>query len=131
MVEVLGRKRVFLNAIFGGVTLGALYFLVASGFTLIFGLMRNVNLAHGSLYLLGGYIGFRSIRATGSWLLAFPVVIVVGALLGCAAEPGLPADGGRGTAPDHGHHRPVGGDRRYPAVDLGWAELYDLRRPTG
>jgi branched-chain amino acid transport system permease protein len=46
--EALGRKRIFLNAIFGGITLGALYFLVASGFTLIFGLMRNVNLAHGS-----------------------------------------------------------------------------------
>ncbi|MBT8426141.1 MAG: branched-chain amino acid ABC transporter permease, partial [Silicimonas sp.] len=58
MEETLGRKRVFLNALFGGITLGALYFLVASGFTLIFGLMRNVNLAHGSLYLLGGYLGF-------------------------------------------------------------------------
>src|SRR5512147_3316785 len=56
--ETLGRKRVFLNAIFGGLTLGALYFLVASGFTLIFGLMRNVNLAHGSLYLIGGYLGY-------------------------------------------------------------------------
>ncbi len=39
-----------------GVTLAALYFVVASGFTLIFGLMRVVNMAHGSLYLLGGYI---------------------------------------------------------------------------
>ena len=52
--EFAGRKRVFLNALLGGITLGALYFLVAAGFTLIFGLMRNVNLAHGSLYLLGG-----------------------------------------------------------------------------
>ena len=82
LVEVLGRKRVFLNAVFGGVTLGALYFLVASGFTLIFGLMRNVNLAHGSLYLLGGYIGFEVSEATGSWLLAFPVVFIVVAALG-------------------------------------------------
>jgi len=81
VVEVLGRKRVFLNAVFGGITLGALYFLVASGFTLIFGLMRNVNLAHGSLYLLGGYIGFEASEATGSWLIAFPVVfVIVGAL---------------------------------------------------
>ena len=81
VVEVLGRKRVFLNAVFGGITLGALYFLVASGFTLIFGLMRNVNLAHGSLYLLGGYIGFEVSEATGSWLIAFPVVfVIVGAL---------------------------------------------------
>ncbi len=80
--EVFGRKRIFLNAFFGGITLGALYFLVASGFTLIFGLMRNVNLAHGSLYLLGGYIGFEISEATGSWLLAFPVVFVAVAALG-------------------------------------------------
>jgi branched-chain amino acid transport system permease protein len=86
MEGVLGRKRVFLNAIFGGVTLGALYFLVASGFTLIFGLMRNVNLAHGSLYLLGGYLGFEVSEATGSWLLAFPVVFVVVAALGVVLQ---------------------------------------------
>ncbi|HWV83090.1 MAG TPA: branched-chain amino acid ABC transporter permease [Hyphomicrobiaceae bacterium] len=79
--HALGRKRIFLNAILSGTTLGALYFLVASGFTLVFGLMRNVNLAHGSLYLLGGYIGYGVVDATGYWLLAFPVVfIVVGAL---------------------------------------------------
>ncbi len=79
--QILGRKRIFLNAILSGITLGALYFLVASGFTLIFGLMRNVNLAHGSLYLLGGYIGYEVASRTGYWLLAFPVVFVlVGAL---------------------------------------------------
>jgi branched-chain amino acid transport system permease protein len=47
--DAIGRKKVFLNALFNGITLGGLYFLVASGFTLIFGLMRNVNLAHGSI----------------------------------------------------------------------------------
>lgn len=78
---VMGRKRIFLNAILSGITLGALYFLVASGFTLVFGLMRNVNLAHGSLYLLGGYIGYEIANRTGYWLLAFPVVfLLVGAL---------------------------------------------------
>ena len=55
--DAIGRKKIFLNAVFNGITLGGLYFLVASGFTLIFGLMRNVNLAHGSLYLFGAYIG--------------------------------------------------------------------------
>jgi len=84
--QTLGRKRVFLNAVFGGITLGALYFLVASGFTLIFGLMRNVNLAHGSLYLLGGYLGFEISEATGSWLLAFPVVFVLVAALGMVLQ---------------------------------------------
>jgi branched-chain amino acid transport system permease protein len=82
METALGRKRVFLNAFFGGITLGALYFLVASGFTLIFGLMRNVNLAHGSLYLLGGYLGYEISERTGSWLIAFPAVFVIVAILG-------------------------------------------------
>jgi branched-chain amino acid transport system permease protein len=79
---VLGRKRVFLNAVFGGLTLGALYFLVASGFTLIFGLMRNVNLAHGSLYLLGGYIGYVVSNVTGELWITLPAVFIVVALLG-------------------------------------------------
>lgn len=79
--DLIGRKRVFVNALLNGITLGALYFLVASGFTLIFGLMRNVNLAHGSLYLLGGYIGYEVADYTGSWLFSFVVAfIVVGAL---------------------------------------------------
>ncbi|WFU69739.1 branched-chain amino acid ABC transporter permease [Bradyrhizobium sp. CB2312] len=80
--EAVGRKRVFLNAVFNGITLGGLYFLVASGFTLIFGLMRNVNLAHGSLYLFGGYVGYAISTATGSWLLSFIVAFVLTALVG-------------------------------------------------
>ena len=80
--EAIGRKRVFLNAVFNGITLGGLYFLVASGFTLIFGLMRNVNLAHGSLYLFGGYVGYAISTATGSWLLSFIVAFVLTALVG-------------------------------------------------
>src|SRR3954451_23457548 len=47
-----------------GTTLAALYFVVASGFTLIFGLMRVVNMAHGSLYLLGGYL---ALEMQDSW----------------------------------------------------------------
>ena len=82
LVEAIGNKKIFLNALFNGITLGGLYFLVASGFTLIFGLMRNVNLAHGSLYLLGGYVGFEIADRTGYWLIAFPVAFVVVAALG-------------------------------------------------
>lgn len=85
LIDLIGKKKIFLNALFNGITLGGLYFLVASGFTLIFGLMRNVNLAHGSLYLLGGYIGYFVAEWTGYWLLAFPAAFIivgfVGALL--------------------------------------------------
>src|SRR6201991_214550 len=80
--DAIGRKKVFLNAVFNGITLGGLYFLVASGFTLIFGLMRNVNLAHGSLYLFGGYVGYGVSVATGSWILSFVVAFLAVALIG-------------------------------------------------
>ena len=83
---VFGRKKLFLNAALNGITLGGLYFLVASGFTLIFGLMRNVNLAHGSIYLLGGYFGYLTVDATGSWLFSFVVAFVVAALLGVVLQ---------------------------------------------
>jgi branched-chain amino acid transport system permease protein len=84
--EAVGRKKVFLNALLNGITLGGLYFLVASGFTLIFGLMRNVNLAHGSLYLFGGYVGYGISTWTGSWVLSFIVAFVVVALIGVALQ---------------------------------------------
>jgi branched-chain amino acid transport system permease protein len=55
IVKAADDLRQFVIVTLNGVTLAALYFVVASGFTLIFGLMRVVNMAHGSLYLLGGY----------------------------------------------------------------------------
>jgi branched-chain amino acid transport system permease protein len=48
----------FLRILLDAVTFGGLLFIVASGFSLIFGLMRVVNMAHGSFYLLGGYIAY-------------------------------------------------------------------------
>jgi branched-chain amino acid transport system permease protein len=50
-----------------GLTFAALLFLVASGFTLIFGLMRIVNLAHGALYLMGGYVAYAVAVKSGSF----------------------------------------------------------------
>jgi branched-chain amino acid transport system permease protein len=47
------------TVVLNGLTLAALYFIVASGFSLIFGLMRVVNMAHGTLYLVAGYVGYR------------------------------------------------------------------------
>ena len=84
--DLFGRKRLFINALLNGITLGGLYFLVASGFTLIFGLMRNVNLAHGSLYLFGGYIGYDAAEWTGSWLLSYVVAFVCCAIIGAAMQ---------------------------------------------
>jgi len=82
LVEAIGRKKTFVNTLLNGLTLGGLYFLVASGFTLIFGLMRNVNLAHGSMYLLGAYIGYEVAEASGSWFLALLVAFIAIAFSG-------------------------------------------------
>ena len=74
-----------LQAINGVFLLAALLFLLASGFTLSFGLMRVVSMAHGAYYLLGGYIGLSVARATGSFALALVAgglaVVVLGYLV--------------------------------------------------
>ena len=72
-----------------GITFAALLFLLASGFTLIFGLMRVVSLTHGAFYLVGGYVGLSVIRATGNFFLGIVAAAVVIGLLGLAIERGL------------------------------------------
>ena len=72
----------FLKTMLNGLTLASLYFIVASGFTLVFGLMRNVNLAHGSLFLIGAYVGWIVGEYTGSWLLAVLAGFVASAVIG-------------------------------------------------
>jgi branched-chain amino acid transport system permease protein len=54
--------------------------------TLIFGVMRIVNLAHGSYFMLGGYVALSVIWSTGSWLLAIPAAALAVALIGLAME---------------------------------------------
>lgn len=72
----------FLKTTLNGLTLASLYFIVASGFTLVFGLMRNVNLAHGSLFLIGAYVGWIVGEYSGSWLLAVLAGFVASAIIG-------------------------------------------------
>jgi len=83
---LLDNVRLFVVTLLNGLTLASLYFIVASGFTLVFGLMRNVNLAHGSLYLLGGYLGFFTAQFTGSWLLALAAGFAAAAIVGLAMQ---------------------------------------------
>ncbi len=67
---------------FNGVSYGALLFLLAGGLSLIFGMMRIVNMTHGSYYLLGGYVGLTVIWGTGSFVLAILAGALVIALVG-------------------------------------------------
>jgi branched-chain amino acid transport system permease protein len=72
--------------ILNGLTEGALFFVLGSGLTLAFGLMKVVNLSHGAFYLLGGYIGLSVLGASGNWVLALAVSGLSIAVLGLLFE---------------------------------------------
>ncbi|HSL78409.1 MAG TPA: hypothetical protein VK877_02005, partial [Pseudolabrys sp.] len=71
---------------FNGISYGALLFLVGAGLSLIFGVMRIVNLSHGSYFLLGGYVALSVIGTTGSWLLSIPIATLTIAVVGLIME---------------------------------------------
>ena len=79
----------FIEQTMNGVTYAGLLFLLGSGFTLIFGLMRIVNLAHGTTYLLGGYIGYTVMVATNNLVFAMVGGAVSMAIFGVILERGL------------------------------------------
>lgn len=80
----------WMNAIVQGTLLGGLYALFAAGLSLIFGVMRLVNIAHGDMIILAAYLGLTVTTATGLHpLLALIVVVPVMAALGYALQRGI------------------------------------------
>jgi branched-chain amino acid transport system permease protein len=77
---------VFLAQLLNGLQYGLLLFLIASGLTLIFGVLGVINLAHGSLFMIGAYTAFVVARWSGSLWLALPIAIVGGIVLGALLE---------------------------------------------
>jgi branched-chain amino acid transport system permease protein len=109
--EGLVNLHFWLIQAFNGVSYGALLFLVGSGLSLIFGVMRIVNLSHGSYFLLGGYVALTVIWTTGSWVLAIPVAAL--------------AIGGIGLLMERIFLRPLGFDPlRQVLLTVGFAFLF-------
>ena len=79
----------FLIQLLNAMQYGLLLFLVASGLTLIFGIMGIINLAHGSFYMMGAYMAFSLTAATGNLFIAILLGIVLSALIGFLLEWGL------------------------------------------
>jgi branched-chain amino acid transport system permease protein len=77
-----GNVPQFIVVGLNGVSLAALYFITAAGFTLIFGLMRVVNMAHGSLYLLGGYVALDLVNHGTNWWLALGLAALITGTIG-------------------------------------------------
>lgn len=76
-------------SLLNGLSVAALYFIVASGFTVTFGLMRTINLAYGSLFLVGGYVGYQVGDLTHNWYLAAIAGSVTAGLAGAALQQGV------------------------------------------
>src|SRR5512142_1839597 len=75
----------FTSQLFNGLALGALLALISSGLTIIYGTLGVLNLAHGAMFMLGGYAGYVAYEATGSFLVAVIAgtlfMLVVGILM--------------------------------------------------
>ena len=101
-----------------GIVTGMILALVASGLTLIFGIMDVVNFAHGELFMLGAYIGVIVLAATGSFWLALVVATLIVALLGAAHPDRDAAAADRPRSADHDprHLRHLAGPAELRAV---------------
>jgi len=76
----------FIVQTLNGLTLAGIMFLVSSGFTLVFGVMRITNLAHGAFYLLGGYVAYTCIQVAGNFFVGLIVAGLATAALGVLLE---------------------------------------------
>jgi len=76
----------FIIQLLNGIQLGLLLFLVASGLTLVFGILDFVNLAHGALYMVGAFICASLTYATGSFILAVIIALPLTAAVGFVIE---------------------------------------------
>lgn len=76
----------FLEQMLNGLQLGVTLFLLAGGLTLIFGIMGVINLAHGSLYMVGAYVAATVTLSTGSFLLGLVAAMIAAAVVGMAME---------------------------------------------
>lgn len=76
----------WVEQLLNGVQLGALLFLMASGLTLVLGIVRLINLAHGSLYMCGAFLVATFTARFGSMVIAVPAAVLATALLGLALE---------------------------------------------
>ena len=116
--------------ILNGISLGMLLFLVASGFTLIFGLMGILNLSHGTFYLLAGYIAVSLMRYTNNFILTVLAGIFVIGILGMVIHQRLL----RYTDPSSGSGVAYYGNRLIfggPVYSIWGGYPVMLRKPAG
>lgn len=77
----------FMQNVANAVSLGSLYALLAIGYTMVYGILRLINFAHGEIFMLGAYFAFYAISVfLMPWYIAFPIAILVTAIFGVLLE---------------------------------------------
>jgi branched-chain amino acid transport system permease protein len=69
-----------IQQLFNGLSLGAIYALIAIGYTMVYGIIGMINFAHGEIYMIGGYVGLVTLSAIGTQS-GLPVALVIGLML--------------------------------------------------
>ncbi len=88
---VYNRKGVsmdiFIQQVINGLSLGSIYALIALGYTMVYGIIKLINFAHGEIYMIGAYIGFFAITSMGLGFIPALIIAMIGcAILGMAIE---------------------------------------------
>src|SRR5215471_19494999 len=76
--------RSFLQQLLNGVVLGSMYALIALGYTMVYGVLRLINFAHGDIYMFGAFMGYylsRSIKGAGEGSLFYALIIMLASML--------------------------------------------------
>jgi branched-chain amino acid transport system permease protein len=77
----------FLQQVINGLSIGSVYALIALGYTMVYGIIKLINFAHGDIFMFGAYVGMVAITAFGlPFFVALPVAMVVTALFGVVVE---------------------------------------------
>ena len=76
----------FIEQLLNGLQLGITLFLMSAGLTLVFGIMQVINLAHGSFYMIGAYVGATVASYTGSFMLGVVAALIAAGIIGMVVE---------------------------------------------
>ena len=77
----------FLQQLVNGLSLGSIYALIALGYTMVYGVLRLINFAHGDVYMVGAYVGYflsRRLRGGGPSFVS-ALLVMLGSMIACAA----------------------------------------------
>ena len=125
------EMSLFLVQLLNGIQYGLLLFLVASGLTLVFGVMGILNLAHGSMYMIGAYLVYYFAAMTDSFWLAVVIACSIAMVIGVIIERFLIVHLYKRSQHPWRHFLSSMQTMRYRNIESWKVRCYNLKRITG